>query len=343
MALTEAAAAVIGSIGAAALTSGASVSSGLFGKKKAKKYNSELQKEQFEYNQKLAAQQNQYNRENAEWAYQKNLEQWQRENEYNSPAAQMRRYQEAGLNPNLAYGQSNTAASSPTISAPTAEGYPMSGSSGVSDSMPSIEFPNVVQEYMNLKTQKLQQDQIQQSIDMMRKQADNYSAMSFLNTLKGMQLNTGRPYWSSNARFDNMAKEMSLNLKQQQFENMLFNNNELNPIRKALLNMDLNLKNQNYHFQEEANPLKLLQMKLFNNQLNFKNHSIDLDNFDKEQRNVYSDLKYMYDALIKQNINFKYDIENGWNSQVKKTLEKQAWNLDDFETFLRSTFSGWHF
>ena len=38
-----------------------------------------------------------------------NLELWKLNNEYNSPAAQMQRYQDAGLNPNLIYSQSNMA------------------------------------------------------------------------------------------------------------------------------------------------------------------------------------------------------------------------------------------
>ena len=36
-----------------------------------------------------------------------NLQLWDLTNQYNSPAAQMARYQDAGLNPNLIYGQSN--------------------------------------------------------------------------------------------------------------------------------------------------------------------------------------------------------------------------------------------
>lgn len=40
-----------------------------------------------------------------------NFELWKAMNEYNSPAAQMSRYQDAGLNPNLIYGQQNTAQS----------------------------------------------------------------------------------------------------------------------------------------------------------------------------------------------------------------------------------------
>ena len=59
------------------------------------------------------------NMDMAQWQYQANLEQWHRENEYNSPAAQMQRYMDAGLNPNLIYGQQNLSAGSPQAQAPT--------------------------------------------------------------------------------------------------------------------------------------------------------------------------------------------------------------------------------
>lgn len=60
--------------------------------------------------------QNRYNRKQADKEWRRNLEQWNKENEYNSPSAQMARLQEAGLNPNLMYSQGNTgnAGSSPT-------------------------------------------------------------------------------------------------------------------------------------------------------------------------------------------------------------------------------------
>lgn len=38
------------------------------------------------------------------------VEDWNKQNAYNAPAAQMQRFKDAGLNPNLIYGQSNTAA-----------------------------------------------------------------------------------------------------------------------------------------------------------------------------------------------------------------------------------------
>lgn len=44
-----------------------------------------------------------------------NIDQWNRENAYNSPSAQMARYKAAGLNPDLIYGQQNLAAASPEM------------------------------------------------------------------------------------------------------------------------------------------------------------------------------------------------------------------------------------
>lgn len=85
--------AIIG--GAASLAGGIA---GLFGQKK-------QQEENREYNKELARMQNQWN-----------LEQWQRENVYNTPAAQRARLRAAGMNPDLASGGAGgVAASSPTF------------------------------------------------------------------------------------------------------------------------------------------------------------------------------------------------------------------------------------
>lgn len=59
-----------------------------------------------DYNLNLAKQQNQWN-----------IDQWNRENEYNTPLNQMNRYKSAGLNPDLMYGQQNLSAASPEMTA----------------------------------------------------------------------------------------------------------------------------------------------------------------------------------------------------------------------------------
>mgnify|MGYP000606872862 CR=1 FL=1 len=47
-------------------------------------------------------------RELAEYQYSKDLEMWDRQNEYNSPSAHMQRLRDAGLNPNLVAGQAGS-------------------------------------------------------------------------------------------------------------------------------------------------------------------------------------------------------------------------------------------
>lgn len=93
---------VLGSIGLGAATSFASNLVGsIFGNNSAKK--------QYEYQRKL-------NQE----AFQHDIDMWNRQNEYNTPSAQMERLQAAGLNPNLVYGNggaTNTASGAPTYNA----------------------------------------------------------------------------------------------------------------------------------------------------------------------------------------------------------------------------------
>lgn len=80
-------------------------------------------------------QQNSGNLELAKYAYSQNLAQWNRENEYNTPANQIARLRAAGLNPNLMYGNSSAggvSASSPNFNAPTLGAYTGQGAIGAS-------------------------------------------------------------------------------------------------------------------------------------------------------------------------------------------------------------------
>ena len=62
---------------------------------------------------------NKYAQQQMQLQNQMNIEQWNRENQYNSPTAQMQRLSAAGLNPNLVYGNGATtlSASSPKLEA----------------------------------------------------------------------------------------------------------------------------------------------------------------------------------------------------------------------------------
>lgn len=77
---------------------------------------------------------NKANMKLAEYQYSKALEMWNRQNEYNLPKNQMSRLTDAGLNPNLVYGngtvQGLTSAPAPQYHAPTIGAYTNFGSLG---------------------------------------------------------------------------------------------------------------------------------------------------------------------------------------------------------------------
>lgn len=94
----------------------------------------------------------------AEYAYSKELEQWNRQNEYNDPAAQMARYRAAGLNPNLAVGNAGNASSSPSYAAPTLQRATVSPVSHPAAAAVSAIAPAI----MAYQDMQMKQEQIKQ-------------------------------------------------------------------------------------------------------------------------------------------------------------------------------------
>lgn len=90
--------------------------------------------------------QNEWNRQQSLEAYQRDMEMWRIQNEYNSPSSQMARYQAAGLNPNLIYGQgsSGNATGMPSY-------QPAAGGSRPSGMETLTKIANVIQLLVGLK------------------------------------------------------------------------------------------------------------------------------------------------------------------------------------------------
>lgn len=246
--------------------------SGKKAQERAFNYNMEMQREQARYN--AAAQQKAYeqNRALAEYAYdrerdqwrlenEKNLEFWNMQNAYNSPQAQMERYQAAGLNPSLIYGQENTAgdltaASSPSFSTHPAEAPQMSGGAGVSDNQ-RLQFGDPVREYFQVEN-------MLQALENSKAQNDVLKSQAFKNMVEALRGQTarekdlaGQPYWDENARFDNVAKRLKNDISGATLAAMLFKNDNFLPLeleRRQTLNR---LLSQQLSFNEQANPLKI--------------------------------------------------------------------------------------
>lgn len=84
---------------------------------------------------------NDANLELAKYKYDRDLEMWHKNNEYNTPSAQMLRYQQAGLNPNMIYsqGSSGNSSSSPSFDAPTLGAYTQYGDLGASNAVHAFQ------------------------------------------------------------------------------------------------------------------------------------------------------------------------------------------------------------
>lgn len=99
----------------------------------------------------------QFQADQAKLAYQRQVELWNMENQYNTPSAQMARYSAAGLNPNLIYGQQQLGASVPAVGAAS------SSVSGIGRF--DNPFSSVFNNYMAIKQYDLNQENIRNEIN----------------------------------------------------------------------------------------------------------------------------------------------------------------------------------
>lgn len=80
-----------------------------------------------------------------------NLDMWNRMNEYNTPAAQMERFEEAGLNPHLIYGKGTAGNATNAPSASQASWNPKA---------PQLELPNLMQAFSMYQDIRFKDEQI---------------------------------------------------------------------------------------------------------------------------------------------------------------------------------------
>lgn len=96
------------------------------------------------------------NKEMARYAYSKDLDMWNLQNQYNAPAQQMQRFKEAGLNPLLIYGQGTpgNASQLPKYQAPRME-YNYSFKPNIVDNLQRFQDINIKQQQSGILDQEL--------------------------------------------------------------------------------------------------------------------------------------------------------------------------------------------
>lgn len=162
--------------------------------------------------------QNRKNRKLAEYSYGKDIAQYNRANEYNTPQAQMERLKAAGLNPNLVYGTGtvagNTAQStSPKYQAPT-----------LNIKAPNTQPLETLGAYQNLEIQKAQTDNIRANTEYTRNKTANEDIKALLFGIDyeskqiDLELQKGSAPYQAQAN-QAIAEEKKLDLQKKGLEN----------------------------------------------------------------------------------------------------------------------------
>lgn len=115
-----------------------------------------------------------YAKQESELAFQREREMIAEQNEYNSPANQMSRYQEAGLNPNLVYSQGQPGQQSSTASYQPSRGefHPMA-------------IPDILSMYQNFQMNQAQVDSVRANTENVRQRTINEAERNFLLRIQG--------------------------------------------------------------------------------------------------------------------------------------------------------------
>lgn len=138
----------------------------------------------------------------AKYQNQWNLEQWNRENEYNTPSAQLARLKNAGLNPNLIYGNGSavtTSASSPRASGAQFQNENTGLSQGVSGALALA---------MNVLMQQQEMNKVSAQSDLLREQKE--LAILNQNYVSANTLRSGAQteYYNTSAGLNKSRTEM---------------------------------------------------------------------------------------------------------------------------------------
>jgi len=173
------------------------------------------------------------------------LADWNRQNQYSSPKEQMMRFKEAGLNPNLIYGQMSQA---PVVRTSSVEGY--------SPRAPQVDLGNAAA--MGLQGLSTYQDTQLKNVqtDLVKEQIKNASTDNMLKQLDWAEKNIRLPYAQSMAQSNAEALKLQ---NDQRLQDLQFNT-QMNPIKleegqyrinNAIKDLDVKIQNMNLSKAQE--------------------------------------------------------------------------------------------
>jgi hypothetical protein len=211
------------------------------------------------------------------------LEDWNRMNAYNSPAEQMKRYKEAGLNPNLIYGQTNTAA-------------PVRSTDYVAPEL-KADALDMMGKAVNIKRDKVQTQVQQQAI---QNQAEDLATKQLIN--EGLRIKNRILANSEGAQTDSYS--IKNRLGQQQYQNLL---------------NGAKLQEQQYNYREAMNPKDLANKDVQNTilQKTFQKLSTEQEFTRKNLQ-----LGYDTGVQAKKNMMQQYEIGKVMKTNLQRMTDK---------------------
>lgn len=301
---------------------------------------------------KAVEKQNEGNMALAEYAYQKDLQNWHMQNAYNAPSAQMERLKDAGLNPNLMYGQGNVgnAGEAPQFKAPNLQAYTNFGDFGATAA--GAQMLSGFNQYANIQKTNAETDNIRQNTQNLQASEENIK----LRNLWQMYVNAKtkeEAYFAKDLLVSQIANTNSqtyfndIRSKFTESQNDRFT--QLTPMVKQALETDIKQKlfdlnvlspkkiqqaDSNIHFQKAMSALSMMQQKKLQNDLGFQ-----MVNFKYAESNAANDalkkqyeqemMKFFKDTGIKPDGN-AWSLINGFFYNTVKTLDSYFPNLFDW-------------
>lgn len=302
-----------------------------------------------------------YNRGQMELAkYQNewNLAQWERENAYNSPSQQMQRFREAGLNPNLIYGQQNLSASSPSAATPDLK--PVPRNKGLAKFLENLDVRNIMMD-IDLKEAQMNLLNSQNGYykELAGKVASDKERNTIFNNIFGTdeyQTNLGlqNQYDTNISRYNNLnaMHNYEQDWKTGDFENYADSRrayeNHIIKVRSDMADLEYNLDSEYGARKYQAQIYNLLygskaqqtaaRGSLLSGSAAMQNANLQGDKWNKLQDYIIS--KYGHDTNAAYwNAVLMYEKADTWynsvyNADAKRTLEEMKFeNLKDEQFF----------
>lgn len=192
---------------------------------------------------------NRANKDLAQYSYEQQKQMIAEQNAYNSPAAQMARYQEAGLNPNLIYGQisSGNQSSIAKYESPTMQSPKVDLNSAITGAQTLMSLKRASQDIRNAQRQELnlmEQNGILEQ-ERISKMLDNVWNMHLLGLPKDLHLgtHTGSDIFHDGSLqfFDYFNASPRMKMYNAQMSGRLLQN-DINSIVKSIKGVDLDTK-----------------------------------------------------------------------------------------------------